>query len=157
MTPTKAVSSKPVILSLRADACRSLILELTSHHKPPKTRVELCLIWWTWSGSNRRPLPCHGSALPAAPQAHFGGVLSIVIDRIHFVKPQYSSRAQATAWSFLPSPNGYASILPRAIRCSVAHDFAYPRPSRVVAVSPGFASANCNAGKGFHARSAGPR
>ncbi len=28
-------------------------------------------IWWTWSGSNRRPLPCHGSALPAAPQAHF--------------------------------------------------------------------------------------
>src|ERR1039458_2375326 len=22
------------------------------------------------SGSNRRPLPCHGSALPAAPQAH---------------------------------------------------------------------------------------
>ena len=27
-------------------------------------------VWWTWSGSNRRPLPCHGSALPAAPQAH---------------------------------------------------------------------------------------
>src|SRR5208282_6113969 len=30
-------------------------------------------IWWTWSGSNRRPLPCHGSALPAAPQAHTSG------------------------------------------------------------------------------------
>src|SRR5579863_10080590 len=29
--------------------------------------------WWTWPGSNRRPLPCHGSALPAAPQAHFWG------------------------------------------------------------------------------------
>jgi hypothetical protein len=28
--------------------------------------------WWTWSGSNRRPLPCHGSALPTAPQAHNG-------------------------------------------------------------------------------------
>src|SRR5690348_1841417 len=28
--------------------------------------------WWTWSGSNRRPLPCHGSALPTAPQAHKG-------------------------------------------------------------------------------------
>src|SRR5437588_6049183 len=28
------------------------------------------IIWWTWPGSNRRPLPCHGSALPAAPQAH---------------------------------------------------------------------------------------
>src|SRR2546423_15344898 len=27
-------------------------------------------VWWTWSGSNRRPLPCHGSALPTAPQAH---------------------------------------------------------------------------------------
>src|SRR5438093_8651263 len=27
-------------------------------------------IWWTWTGSNRRPLPCHGSALPTAPQAH---------------------------------------------------------------------------------------
>ena len=26
-------------------------------------------VWWTWSGSNRRPLPCHGSALPTAPQA----------------------------------------------------------------------------------------
>src|SRR5579871_784963 len=26
------------------------------------------LVWWTWSGSNRRPLPCHGSALPTAPQ-----------------------------------------------------------------------------------------
>ena len=32
-------------------------------------------IWWTWSGSNRRPLPCHGSALPAAPQAHDSGTL----------------------------------------------------------------------------------
>src|SRR6266403_445826 len=29
--------------------------------------------WWTWTGSNRRPLPCHGSALPTAPQAHFCG------------------------------------------------------------------------------------
>ena len=27
-------------------------------------------LWWTWTGSNRRPLPCHGSALPTAPQAH---------------------------------------------------------------------------------------
>ena len=32
--------------------------------------VLLGLVWWTWSGSNRRPLPCHGSALPTAPQAH---------------------------------------------------------------------------------------
>ena len=26
--------------------------------------------WWTWRDSNSRPLPCHGSALPTAPQAH---------------------------------------------------------------------------------------
>src|ERR1700690_654625 len=32
---------------------------------------KLLILWWTWPGSNRRPLPCHGSALPAAPQAHF--------------------------------------------------------------------------------------
>ena len=32
--------------------------------------AEFLKSWWTWSGSNRRPLPCHGSALPAAPQAH---------------------------------------------------------------------------------------
>ena len=33
-------------------------------------RLSHCEIWWTWPGSNRRPLPCHGSALPTAPQAH---------------------------------------------------------------------------------------
>lgn len=25
--------------------------------------------WWTWRDSNPRPSPCHGDALPAAPQA----------------------------------------------------------------------------------------
>src|SRR5437879_13564925 len=25
--------------------------------------------WWTWPGSNRRPLPRHGSSLPVVPQA----------------------------------------------------------------------------------------
>src|SRR5436305_12711844 len=38
-------------------------------------RLREGLDWWTWSGSNRRPLPCHGSALPAAPQAHIAGTL----------------------------------------------------------------------------------
>src|SRR5258708_22112741 len=33
--------------------------------------------WWTWTGSNRRPLPCHGSALRTAPQAHANYVLSL--------------------------------------------------------------------------------
>ena len=36
--------------------------------------------WWTWSGSNRRPLPCHGSALPAAPQAHLRGHYRLAVD-----------------------------------------------------------------------------
>src|SRR5205085_6527605 len=36
--------------------------------------------WWTWSGSNRRPLPCHGSALPAAPQAHVRGHYGCLAD-----------------------------------------------------------------------------
>jgi hypothetical protein len=30
--------------------------------------------WWTWRDSNSRPLPCHGSALPTAPQAHTDGL-----------------------------------------------------------------------------------
>ena len=37
--------------------------------------------WWTWPGSNRRPLPCHGSALPAAPQAHFNRMGKLLIVR----------------------------------------------------------------------------
>src|SRR5208282_289207 len=40
------------------------------HECMRSSRLSCWEIWWTWSGSNRRPLPCHGSALPAAPQAH---------------------------------------------------------------------------------------
>src|ERR1051326_2129154 len=28
------------------------------------------MFWWTWGDSKSRPFPCHGSALPTAPQAH---------------------------------------------------------------------------------------
>src|SRR5215471_17569738 len=42
-------------------------------------------IWWTWSGSNRRPLPCHGSALPTAPQAHSAGSTIILADGVKIV------------------------------------------------------------------------
>ena len=28
-------------------------------------------IWWTWSGSNRRPPACHAGALPAELQARY--------------------------------------------------------------------------------------
>src|SRR5919205_421171 len=52
--------------------------------------------WWTWSGSNRRPLPCHGSALPAAPQAHSyhkkpSGYYCIFAYTVPVVKPAHSS------------------------------------------------------------------
>ena len=30
----------------------------------------LLKVWWSWGGSNPRPLECHSSALPAAPQPH---------------------------------------------------------------------------------------
>src|SRR6266567_4625224 len=39
--------------------------------------------WWTWSGSNRRPLPCHGSALPAAPQAHDEGSVEVILTQLY--------------------------------------------------------------------------
>jgi len=26
--------------------------------------------WWTWSGSNRRPLPCHGKELYVCVRCH---------------------------------------------------------------------------------------
>src|SRR5262249_46228402 len=72
--------------------------------------------WWTWSGSNRRPLPCHGSALPAAPQAH-SWTQSIVSDPGKIVKRKKMSRVKlkrvsilnkawnffSKAWNFLHS------------------------------------------------------
>ena len=45
--------------------------------------------WWTWSGSNRRPLPCHGSALPAAPQAHVRGHYSCLADDLNHSRRVY--------------------------------------------------------------------
>ena len=42
--------------------------------------------WWTWSGSNRRPLPCHGSALPTAPQAHKRWTIYIFAEHEETVK-----------------------------------------------------------------------
>src|SRR5258707_2488891 len=47
--------------------------------------------WWTWSGSNRRPLPCHGSALPAAPQAHVKKTSCTILAHLqHLVKQTQS-------------------------------------------------------------------
>src|SRR5690349_24809855 len=63
---------------------------------------KLLKIWWTWSGSNRRPLPCHGSALPAAPQAHKGrSANSILADTYALVKP--------TSQNFWPASHLFGS------------------------------------------------
>ena len=48
--------------------------------------------WWTWRDSNPRPLPCHGSALPTAPQARSG---------VGTNTPRITRRDQAK----LPSPS----------------------------------------------------
>src|SRR5581483_4686979 len=65
---------------LKADSAKQRISRgrfsrfATKCYQPAGMQIrKLLILWWTWSGSNRRPLPCHGSALPAAPQAHFGG------------------------------------------------------------------------------------
>ena len=64
-----------------------------SRGAPSFQRFESIKIWWTWSGSNRRPLPCHGSALPAAPQAHdWRDNSSIVVAYGLFVKRQATRR-----------------------------------------------------------------
>ena len=69
-----------VLAGARNDACKQRVFAITTVGR----LYDFCTIranalevidsrrvkWWTWSGSNRRPLPCHGSALPAAPQAH---------------------------------------------------------------------------------------
>src|SRR2546421_12514226 len=48
-------------------SCKKQSIPLPCNGRDERKKLK---IWWTWSGSNRRPLPCHGSALPAAPQAH---------------------------------------------------------------------------------------
>ena len=40
-----------------------LPLPITVNTKNTATRLR-CFFWWTLPGSNRLPLPCHGSALP---------------------------------------------------------------------------------------------
>src|SRR6185312_1879261 len=69
------------VREIRGESPRSVALQRmprlrstkTAGHDPNEVsdRLSCSGDWWTWSGSNRRPLPCHGSALPAAPQAHF--------------------------------------------------------------------------------------
>lgn len=77
--------------------------KLAGYDARPRTNsplVALCpgrfvrLIWWTWSGSNRRPLPCHGSALPTAPQAHVRRECNFIIvsGREQFVNPRPPAR-----------------------------------------------------------------
>ena len=56
------------------------------------------LFWWTWTGSNRRPLPCHGSALPTAPQAHpCGRPASLGALQGYWSVTEYSTPARRSA------------------------------------------------------------
>ena len=77
------------LLLTRAHAASSALVRETSGGKRRgKPDSSVGWNWWTWSGSNRRPLPCHGSALPAAPQAHvWRDNSSIVVACGLFVKP----------------------------------------------------------------------
>ncbi len=42
--------------------------------KGPSLRLTPRYLWWSWRGSNSRPLECHSSALPAELQPHTFGL-----------------------------------------------------------------------------------
>src|SRR6185437_12069550 len=86
------------VREIRGESPRSVALQRmprlrstkTAGHDPNEVsdRLSCSGDWWTWSGSNRRPLPCHGSALPAAPQAHIWKECnSILTHAFALVKP----------------------------------------------------------------------
>ena len=78
-------------------------------------RTDLENIWWTWSGSNRRPLPCHGSALPAAPQAHCRRECNsfILSAPLRFVKPCFGCGSEGIAVAsaiLFPAGSGWVIV-----------------------------------------------
>ena len=70
----------PLLRTAKRQDSRRTMTQIRHLHK---LRSDMARFWWTWSGSNRRPLPCHGSALPAAPQAHFAEGARSERDRWH--------------------------------------------------------------------------
>ena len=66
----RASSRSRCTTSRSKKSCKPTSAATNSSRENQNPASEALRIWWTWSGSNRRPLPCHGSALPAAPQAH---------------------------------------------------------------------------------------
>ena len=77
-------------LSYRPAACPSRFgFELRVSGPPPRVALRRAVLlrqnWWSWSGSNRRPLECKSSALPAELQpqtpTHEEKVLSRPIGR----------------------------------------------------------------------------
>src|SRR5438552_3284640 len=79
-----------------------------------RSRADLCSsylssseIWWTWSGSNRRPLPCHGSALPTAPQAHLlkGKVSQNSLDTLNSRSPVGDSQTLTSKRCIYSAPD----------------------------------------------------
>gem|GEM_PF-5870021 len=62
----------------RFDALRDKHLRTSPQAKTILNNVAILVgcFWWTCRDSNPGPLPCHGSALPTAPQARREGVTS---------------------------------------------------------------------------------
>ena len=51
--------------------------------KGPSSRLTHRYSWWSWRGSNSRPLECHSSALPAELQPHMFGFRLRVVHLTH--------------------------------------------------------------------------
>src|SRR5580658_9455136 len=93
------------------------------------------MIWWSQAGSNRRPLACHASALPAELWPH----LSTGCERTqapnhcqHYVPDCYRLHLETFAWTFLTSPCD-ASEVRRASRKIRAIDHKIIQESRCCA------------------------
>jgi hypothetical protein len=86
--------------------------------------------WWSWRGSNSRPLECHSSALPAELQPHTFGFrlrvvhLTHVFDQCQYIfldilEPRHNNRRRAGVVKLVdagdsksPDPRGHVGSIP---------------------------------------------
>ena len=77
--PVTDLKIRPVPGCLSGDTKKGSSLRLTHRYS-----------WWSWRGSNSRPLECHSSALPAELQPHMFGFRLRVVHLTHaFDRCQY--------------------------------------------------------------------
>src|SRR5580658_9936149 len=89
------------------------------------------MFWWTWSGSNRRPLPCHGSALPTAPQALDSELTEVSITLTTRKRSSPCREAAVTRGHAIfatMDSNGSRTSLEYSLRI---HEVRQPAPARV--------------------------